>query len=199
MASSYQAAPGSSPLSLLGRFLNLFERAIIIVCLFLIVALIFGGVLSRYIFHHSIAWSEELVRYLFIWGGLFGASAAFRSGRHSGIPLIVDRLPLSLQRACDWVVMLGSAGFTAFMAVQAFRGMARALRTGQMSSSTPIPIWVVNGLMGLAFAFCALRVLQAFFAAKPMKSELEEEMETEKTVHEHETPDTDGAAVQERG
>ncbi len=182
---------GSSPLFLIARALDLIERSAVILCLFLIVALVFGGVLSRYVFHHSIAWSEELVRYLFMWGGLFGAAAAFRSGRHSGIPLIVDRLPRFLQIACEWAVMLGSAGFTAFMAAQAFRGTLRAFRTGQMSSSTPIPIWVVNGIMALAFAFCAIRVLQAFFAAKPAKSELDEELAAEQAARRNESAGAD--------
>ncbi len=74
----------------LTALLDNIERYMIILCMLLIVVLVFLGVLSRFIFHYSIAWSEELVRYLFIWGGLFGAAAGFRYGKHSGVPLIVE-------------------------------------------------------------------------------------------------------------
>ncbi len=162
----------------LAAILDGVERYAIIVCLSFIVILVFFGVLSRFIFHYSIAWSEELVRYLFIWGGLFGAAAGFRYGKHSGVPLVIERLPKALQRVSAWSVMFAAVGYCGFMAVQAYRGTLRAFATGQLSSSTGIPVWVVNALMALAFSWCAIRAAQFFFAPPAVKSELEEELES---------------------
>ena len=152
------------------------ERYMLIFCLVSIVLLIFFGVLSRFIFHYSIAWSEELVRYMFVWGGLFGAAAAFRSGKHSGIPIIIERLPLPLQRLSAWSVMIATTGYCGFMAVQAYRSVLRAFATGQVSPTTGIPVWVVNLIMALAFTWCTIRAAQFFFSP-PGKSEMKEELE----------------------
>ena len=153
------------------------ERYMVIFCLISIVLLVFFGVVSRFVFHYAIDWSEELVRYMFIWGGLFGASAAFKNGKHSGVPLVIERLPAAMQRASAWSVMIASAGYCGFMALQGFRGTMRAFATNQLSSSTGIPVWVVNLIMALAFTWCAIRALQFFFTPQPGKSEIEEELE----------------------
>ena len=155
-----------------------FERYLIIFCLAAIVLLIFFGVLSRFVFNFAISWSEEFVRYLFIWGGLFGAAAGFRYGRHSGLSILTDRLPLPLQRVAAWVSMLVTAGFCGFMALQSFRGTMRAFDTGQTSPRTGLPVYVVNLVMALAFVWCTVRAAQFFFAPPQGKSELQEELET---------------------
>lgn len=55
------------------------------VCLFLaksalvgMVAVIMVQVIARYVLRQPPAWTEELARYLMVWGGLLGATAAFR-------------------------------------------------------------------------------------------------------------------------
>ena len=167
----------------LTALLDNIERYMIILCMLLIVVLVFLGVLSRFIFHYSIAWSEELVRYLFIWGGLFGAAAGFRYGKHSGVPLIVEKLSPRMQRLSAWSVVIGSVGYCGFMALQAYRGTLRAMGTGQISSGTGIPVWTVNLLMALAFTWCAIRAAQYFFAPPQSKSELEEELDAQNAAN----------------
>ncbi len=43
--------------------------------------LVLFQVLARYIFQAVPVWTEEAARYCMIWGGLFGAAAAFRNNR----------------------------------------------------------------------------------------------------------------------
>lgn len=52
--------------------------AILAVCVMIFAALY--QVVARYIFFSPPAWTEELARYAMIWGGLLGASVAFRAG-----------------------------------------------------------------------------------------------------------------------
>ena len=146
----------------LGTWLDRAEAAVIIACGAGIVLLIFSGVLSRFVFHYSIAWSEELARFLFLWGALFGAAAACRTGQHGGIPLLMDRLSPGAQRAVEIVVGLGVTGFLGYLAWQSWGTTGRAWSTGQVSTTTGIPIWVVNGGMLLAFLLAVLRSIQGF-------------------------------------
>ena len=96
---------------LLGRVLDKFEKWTVVLFLFGIVALIFSGVLSRYVFHYSLAFSEELARFIFVWGALLGASSAYRTGEHAGIPLIANRFGPRGRRAIEIFVALGVLTF----------------------------------------------------------------------------------------
>ena len=127
-----------------------------------IVVLIFFGVLSRFVFHYSIAWSEELARYFFLWGALFGAAAACKTGQHGGIPLLVDRFPLAARKVVEWLVLVGMVTFLGYLAWQSYDTTLRAWGSGQKSMTTHIPVWMVNGGMLLAFALAIVRTLQGF-------------------------------------
>ena len=55
-------------------------------------------VLSRYLFNHSLFWSEELARYFLVWLSFLGASVAYRRKVHPGIDLLQAKMPASLQK-----------------------------------------------------------------------------------------------------
>jgi len=55
----------------------------------------------RYALNLSLAWTEEVGRYLFVWICLFGASLAYRYGQHSGYETVVAALPAAAGR---WVM-----------------------------------------------------------------------------------------------
>jgi TRAP-type C4-dicarboxylate transport system permease small subunit len=57
-----------------------------------IVAVTFIQVLFRYIFHLSLAWSEELARYLFLWLAALASAYAFKTKSHIALTFLVDRL-----------------------------------------------------------------------------------------------------------
>ena len=56
------------------------------------------GVVSRYLFHTSFIWTEELARYTLIWMVMVGASCAHVRGDMMAIDFILPRLPVKLQR-----------------------------------------------------------------------------------------------------
>jgi TRAP-type C4-dicarboxylate transport system permease small subunit len=56
-----------------------------------IVGVTFIQVLFRYIFHLSLAWSEELARYLFLWLGALASAYAFKTKSHFALRFLVDR------------------------------------------------------------------------------------------------------------
>lgn len=62
-----------------------------------IVLITFIQVLFRYIFHLSLAWSEELARYLFLWLAALSAAYAFKTGSHFALRFLVDRMGKKLR------------------------------------------------------------------------------------------------------
>ena len=55
-------------------------------------AVVLLGVFFRYVLEAPLPWSEELARYLMIWGVSLGASVAFREGSHIAVTMLVDKL-----------------------------------------------------------------------------------------------------------
>ena len=49
-------------------------------------------VFLRYLFLYSLAWSEEVARYLMIWASFLGASLAVKYGLHIGVEFVVSRI-----------------------------------------------------------------------------------------------------------
>ena len=66
----------------------------------LMVVLVFGNVVLRYGFNSGIGVSEEVSRWLFIWGTFLGALVALREHGHLGVDMVVSRLPAWGKKAC---------------------------------------------------------------------------------------------------
>lgn len=58
---------------------------------------VFLQVFTRYIFHFSFSWPEELARFSFIWTSLTGASVALESKKLHDIDIVFNRFPKTLR------------------------------------------------------------------------------------------------------
>lgn len=70
-----------------------FEEKLLVILLIVTVTLTFIQVVMRYIFHNSLAWSEELARYLFLYLIWIGAAYAVKREQHLRIEIILNRIP----------------------------------------------------------------------------------------------------------
>lgn len=148
-------------LTYLYRALNKLENFVIITCLSGVAILTFVSVLSRYVFHHPVTWAEEFVRFLFLWGSLFGAAAAFRYGAHTGMPILVEKLPLPVQRVINLFVVVVTTIFFVILAKYTAETVVMAKWSGQVSPPTGIPYWVVNAGMLAAMVMAVVRNVEA--------------------------------------
>ena len=73
---------------------------LMVICLALMVAMVFGNVVLRYAFNSGITVSEELSRWLFVWMTFLGAVVAVRSHAHLGTDSLIARLPPAGKKAC---------------------------------------------------------------------------------------------------
>jgi TRAP-type C4-dicarboxylate transport system permease small subunit len=51
------------------------------------------GVISRFVLHASLSWSEELDAYLFVWLTCLGAAAGIKLNAHPAVRALADRVP----------------------------------------------------------------------------------------------------------
>ena len=96
------------------KLLRLYTKALEAVMalgLALMVVLVFGNVVLRYLFDSGITVSEELSRWIFVWVTLLGAIVAMREHAHLGTDALVSRLPRTGKVAClvaGYVLMIGT-------------------------------------------------------------------------------------------
>ena len=62
-------------------------------CAALLFTLVVLQVVFRFFIHYSIAWSEELSRFLGVWLVFFGATLAVKEESHLGIDFLINRFP----------------------------------------------------------------------------------------------------------
>jgi TRAP-type C4-dicarboxylate transport system permease small subunit len=113
------------------------NRAVVGTLLAAMATLVFLNVVMRYVFNNSIAWTEEISRYIMIWTTYLGAGLALREGRHVAIEFVQDRLPSPLRRAMR--VFVATLMLT-FMALLVYWGFVYAQEAwSQYTAVTNLP------------------------------------------------------------
>lgn len=125
------------------------------VILVAIVGVTFIQVLFRYIFHLSLAWSEELARYLFLWLASLASAYAFKTRSHFALRFLVNRFGKRLQSLMGSLVTLIVVLFLAIFvwkAVAFTASMANQVAPStQMSMAVPYSSAVVGGILMLFY------------------------------------------------
>jgi tripartite ATP-independent transporter DctM subunit len=65
------------------------------------IAILFGGVVARYVFDAPLVWSDELASILFLWLAMLGAAIAFRRDEHMRMTACVGMLPAHARARLD--------------------------------------------------------------------------------------------------
>ena len=75
-------------------------------------AVLFAGVVARYIFHRPLVWTDELNSILFLWLGVLGAVLALHRWQHMRMTTFVTMLPAKAQ---TWISGFGNAVIVVFL------------------------------------------------------------------------------------
>ena len=141
------------------RLLDLYCRAlkaIIAVMLAVMVVLVFGNVVLRYLFNSGITISEELSRWLLVWLTFLGAVVALREHAHLGVDTLVRRLPAAGKRAC----FVLNYGLMLFADVLLLKGSwaQTLINWGDRAPATGLSVGIFY-LAGVVFGISAAAVL----------------------------------------
>ncbi len=146
------------------RFLKLldekFEASICIVLISVMTLLIFIQVIMRYFVGSSLAWSEELARYLFIWLIYLGIPYAARKMKHVKIEATLSLFPKSIRHH---IVTVGDILFLVFclvITVTSYSLVMKQMASGQYSPAMHLPMWIVYLAPCVGFALTSFRQVQ---------------------------------------
>jgi TRAP-type C4-dicarboxylate transport system permease small subunit len=93
----------------MGKFLSCLKRSlngILAALMGIMVVLVFGNVVLRYLFNSGITWAEEVSRYSFVWLVFIGAIVALSEGKHMYVDVLVSRLSPKVKNVLGLIVSL---------------------------------------------------------------------------------------------
>jgi TRAP-type C4-dicarboxylate transport system permease small subunit len=118
---------------------------------------VFMQFFSRYVLGNSIAWTEEMARYLLVTVGFMGGSMAVRTGTHISVEFFYRYMPGWMSRL---LVTLVDVVSIAFFATGAWITWKLADRTTALMASVDIPKSFLYYLVLLGFILMLGRALQ---------------------------------------
>lgn len=151
-------------------------------------AVLFYGVVTRYLFNSPQAWIYEVARYLVVWGTLIGAAVALRDDRHIQVEILYKAVPDKLKPWLDLVANGLGLVFSSLFFYYGFLMVENRFQTQQVSIDVGIPLWLVylvipiSGLMmSVRFVERMVRALRSL-SGKPPESGKEEWLRSEEVI-----------------
>lgn len=84
------------------------------------VVILFAGVVSRYVFHRPILWSDELASILFLWMAMLGAVVALRRGEHMRMTAVVSMVSPQVRAFLEVLAIAAALTFLALIVYPAY-------------------------------------------------------------------------------
>lgn len=135
------------------------------VCIFTLVIMLmftFANVISRFVLHLSLSFTEEIVTALFVIASLAGASIAVRESAHLGLDFFTSFMPKNIQKILGiFAVFLGIV----FCAIIIFYGVDMVYQeyvSKQVSATMQWPEWIYGLTVPVGAGLLLLRFLLDF-------------------------------------
>ena len=141
-------------------------RVAIGVILLLAIAINFANIVGRYLFLAPLAWAEEVLSFLVIWGVCLGASAVTYDRRHLSMDVLVGFYPRALRWMLDALILAAIIGFCGFASFQAWRIVKIMAANGQVSITAEIPMTVPYAAFVVGFAMIVLAAIAELIARR---------------------------------
>ena len=125
-------------------------------------ALVLFQVVARYIFRAAPVWTEEAARYCMVWGGLLGATAAFKSDRDPRLIQPPAKGPKIWIAAALWLRSLAVVLFLGPVFYYSDRFLVRTWN--RTSDALEIPLFWVTLAVPTAVAIIFFHLLVRLFA-----------------------------------
>lgn len=125
---------------LIGKLSQGLDRAMVGMVFLLVAAMVIVTTLQVVfrVFFNALTWSEELARYLLVWGTFFGATLAYKRGNHIAVTFMVDMLPSRVRTAFRILSYLLSMVFFIIIAVQGIKMIQ--MQVFQISPAMSLPM-----------------------------------------------------------
>ena len=131
------------------------------IALIVLIALTFAGVVMRYIIGQPFTWLEEVQLFCMVWIVFAAGGAAFRTGSHVEIEMIVEMFPQSVQKIISYVIDLIVFLVIAYLLYNSFGFIQMFVKNGRTSSMLKIPMTLQYGIAPVSYI---LMIISYFYS-----------------------------------
>lgn len=140
------------------------EEMLLVFLLSLMSILIGSQVFMRYVMNNSLAWSEELARFAFIWATYIGLACAVKRNANICVEAVVNRLTWRPRRYAAILAHLLFLLFAALVVKEGYFLTAKIFKFGQQSSAMGVAMGWVYMAPVAGFSLVVIRLLQRIAA-----------------------------------
>lgn len=125
----------------------------------LFVLVLFAQIVSRQLFNYSIAWSEELSTYMFVWFAYLGAVVAAKMSAHNRVTVHMQLLPEWLAKTLMTVADLLWVAFNVYFVWLSYDFVFNRMNLFWKAQTLGVPMKYIYMILPIAFALMSIRVL----------------------------------------
>lgn len=145
------------------------------IVLIILVTLTFFGVISRRVLGQPFTWLEEVQLACMVWIVFAAGGAAFRTGNHVAIEMVVEMFPKKVQKYFEILISLVVVAVIGYLFYQSIGFIEMFTKSGRATSMLKIPYKYIYGIAPVSYVLMIVSYFYSLFH-KP-SSEAEEAAE----------------------
>ena len=144
-----------------------------VVALIVLVGLTSFGVVMRYIIGKPFTWLEEVQLFCMVWIVFGAGGAAFRTGNHVAIEMVVEMFPESVQKIIGIIVDLVVLFIVSYLCVQSIRFVGVFISSERSTSMLKIPYTLIYGIAPVSYLLMIISYFTSKYINNPKNDEEE--------------------------
>lgn len=129
----------------------------LLVCITLIMGV---QIFARYVLNNSFTWSEELVRYLFVYMGFISVSYCIKKWISIKINQVIELFPKKAYIVLQLILNIILFLFFVYLSYYSLLYLQSSITSGQVSPALQIPMSYIQAAPLLGFGLASVRALQ---------------------------------------
>jgi len=142
------------------KVFNYIEEGLCVVLFAFMSSIAFVNVITRYLFHYSLAFTEELTINIFVWVTLLGASIGFKKGSHLAVTFIINMFPKRMQKLIFIFTTALCIGLFILLITCAVQQIISEYRLGTISDALGIKVYWYTIGVPIFTLFIILRIFE---------------------------------------
>ena len=136
------------------------EETILLILLVLMTCIMGIQIVSRYVFQNSLTWSEELVRYMFVWSAFLGVPFCIKHGLSIKVDQFRNLFPIPLQKVLMYIDKIIIFLLFLVLFIYSFKVVRATYLSGQTSPAMQLPMWTVQISVTVSSLLSMIRSIQ---------------------------------------
>ena len=146
------------------KLISIFSNLDIVVAGIMVVILVvlsFAGVIWRRFFNAPFTWMEEVQLACLVWIVFGAGGAAFRTGNHVAIEMVVDLMPEKIQKFMTIFISVIVVTVIGYLFKQSLGFVGLFAKSLRATSILNIPFWLIYGIAPISYI---LMIVSYFYA-----------------------------------